>query len=149
STAVDAPYYHTMEDTPDKVDLDMLAKAVDAFDAALLQLSDEPPARFDGQDDQLWTADVALAPRAAGEPLVVTAAVHDTFGRAAAAAPVAADLLYDDFFEGGHVEGVTDANGQARLVFSPEAAASGAGRRFVHFSSGPIYPLVERVLVAP
>src|SRR5262249_20388320 len=43
ATAVDAPYYHTIADTPDKVDLGRLAAAVDGFDAAVEALLDHPP----------------------------------------------------------------------------------------------------------
>ena len=44
STAVDSPYYHTTADTPDKVDVPLLADTVDAFDRAIdTLLAGDPP----------------------------------------------------------------------------------------------------------
>jgi hypothetical protein len=146
STAVDAPYYHTVEDTPDKVDVPALSAAADDFDRALVKLAAEPPERFAGLDDKLWTATVTARPRAVGEALTVEVAVQDAFGQPQAAAPVGASLLYDDFFEAAHLETITDGSGAARFDFAAADTARGQGDRWVHVTAGPTYPLVEKIL---
>src|SRR5437773_6310037 len=68
STAVTGPYYHTSQDTPDKVDLQLLADSTDGFDAALDLLMKDDPAAFAVVDDTIWTAQLTVTP---GDPLTV------------------------------------------------------------------------------
>lgn len=60
TTAVTNPYYHTIKDTPEAVDLQLLADSTDAFDAAINYLGKLTPADFAVADPYLWTADVTL-----------------------------------------------------------------------------------------
>lgn len=149
STAVDSPWYHTSEDTPDKVDTVIEAQDVDDFDKALGLLLQDDPSRFAGLDDKLWQATVTAAPRGAGDPLVVDVAVTDAAGVPQANAATDAALLVDDFFAAGTAHATTDAGGHATFTFDAAAAAMGSGNRFVHVSSGPTFPYVEQILPLP
>jgi Zn-dependent M28 family amino/carboxypeptidase len=149
STASSSSWYHTTADTPDKVDIDALAPAVDAFAATLLALGDAAPATLRTNDPALWLAQVTVAPSAAGGPLAVTAAITDAAGAPQAGAPAHATLLYDDFFLALEADATTDAAGQVTFSFPADQAALGSGRRFVHVTAGPAYPLVEVIAAVP
>jgi Peptidase family M28/PA domain len=143
ATAVDAPYYHTSEDTPDKVDLARLEETVLAFDRAVDRLLAVPPERFTARDPALWRADVRT--RAVGADLVVDVQVRDAGGRPQADAAVEAVLFADDFFEVASVRGRSESNGEARLTLPGVARAAGDDPRFLHVSAGVRWPLVEVV----
>ena len=146
STAVDSSYYHTTEDTPDKVDPVFLAKAVDAFDLAVREAEEHPASDFDAKDKALWNAAVTLQPRTAGMPLVATALITDSSGAPQAAAPFGMALLHDDFFLSSEIEGTTDSAGVATFTFPAVDADLGAGSRWLHVTSGPKWPLVEQIV---
>ena len=146
STAVDSPWYHTVEDTPDKVDTSIEAQDVDDFDKALALLLQDDKSRFAGLDDKLWQAMLTAAPRGASDPLVVNAVISDASGVPQANAPVDAVLLVDDFFAAATAHTMTDATGNAAFTFDAAAATMGSGNRFVHVSSGPTFPYVEQIL---
>ncbi|HEY2747967.1 MAG TPA: M28 family peptidase [Polyangia bacterium] len=149
STAVDSPWYHTVEDTPDKVDIAAEAQDVDDFDKALGYLLADDASQFAGLDDKLWQATLAEEPRSDGDPLVVDIAVADAMNVPQANAPVQAYLMVDDFFLAGSANTMTDANGHATVTFDAAAAAMGAGNRYIHVTSGPTYPYVEQILALP
>ncbi len=149
STAVDSPYYHTRRDTPDKVDVDFLAEAVYAFDLALGIMLDHPPSDFVQVDSKLWNATVVPRARAAGAPLQVDVTITDSVGAPQMMALVQGALLYDDFFQAGETAKLTDATGKVTLEFPAAQADMGAGRRFVHITSGPSWPLVEGIAKLP
>jgi aminopeptidase YwaD len=146
STAVTGPYYHTVEDTPDKVDLSLLADSTDGFDAALALLFTDEPSAFAVPDPKLWTAALTVAPRAAGDAVAVDAIVKDGSGAVQPNVRADAVLLYDDFFLGAAASAITDANGHVAFSLPAAAAAMGAGNRFVHVTAGPKYPLVEQIV---
>jgi Zn-dependent M28 family amino/carboxypeptidase len=149
STAVDSPWYHTVEDTPDKVDTAAEAQDVDDFDKALALLLADEPAAFAGLDDKLWQATLTAAPRGASDPLVVDVAVSDAAGIPQATAPVDAVLLVDDFFTAATAHATTDATGHATFTFDASAASMGTSNRYLHISSGPTFPYVEQILPLP
>lgn len=146
STAVDSPWYHTVEDTPDKVDSVAEAQDVDDFDKALGMLLADEPSAFAGLDDKLWQAAVTAEARAATDPLVVDVTVRDAAGVPQADAPVDAVVLVDDFFAAATAHATSDAAGHATFTFPASAATMGSGNRYVHVSSGPTYPYVEQIL---
>jgi Zn-dependent M28 family amino/carboxypeptidase len=146
STAVDSPWYHTVGDTPDKVDVDMLAGAVDAFDAALGELLKDDPARFAGLDAKLWRATVSARPRGAADPLTIDVDLADARGGRPMLAPVQATLLVDDFFAAAQLTGTTDTAGHASFTFPAAAATTGAGNRYVHVTAGASFPVVEQII---
>jgi Zn-dependent M28 family amino/carboxypeptidase len=149
STAVDSPWYHTVEDTPDKVDTAALAQSVDDFDTALGTLLTDEPEAFAGLDPKLWQATLTTAPRAAGDPLVVDVAVADANGAPQANAKVEATLLYDDFFTAQQQDATSGADGHVSFTFLPAVVGMGSGNRFLHVTAGPDYPFTEQILHLP
>jgi hypothetical protein len=150
STAADSPYYHTAADTPDQVDYDLLVRAVAGFDRALDALmAQDPRARCERRDPDLWHADVVLAPRAAGEPLRLQVHVHDAHGAPQPGVPVDLNLLCDDFFLAAEVRGATDRRGVWAVELEAHEVALGSGRRFLHVGAGPSYPLCEAIVPVP
>jgi Zn-dependent M28 family amino/carboxypeptidase len=144
STAVAAPYYHTVADTPDKVDTALLADAVDRFDLALAELDAADDALLAVPDPALWRASASVVEN--DGQVTVSVAVTDAAGAPRAHAPVAALILTDDFFLGEEVSGTTDDVGNATLGLPAHA---GQPRRSVHVTAGPVYPLVETVVSLP
>ena len=144
ATAVDAPYYHTAADTPDKVDLARLEETVEAFDRALDRLLLAPADRFRVRDPALWRIDCDL--RRDPPTIALDVRVLDGAGRPCDGAVVDATLFYDDFFERGQARAASDRQGRASLrLTEPERGGDGA-RRFVHITAGARFPLAERVL---
>jgi Zn-dependent M28 family amino/carboxypeptidase len=146
TTAVTNAYYHTTEDTPDKVDLELLALSTDAFDDALELIMANEPSVYEVVDPELWTATVTTTP---GNTFDVTVAPLDGAGNPGIGAKVSASILYDDFFLAGTLEAVTDATGKVTFSFPNGALALGTGNRYLHIGAGPDYPLVEKVLALP
>lgn len=146
TTAVTNPYYHTVKDTPDKVDLQLLADSSDGFDLAIDYLMELTPEDFAVVDPAIWTAEVATTP---GQMVAVTAVVKDGMGVPQANAVATATVLFDDFSLGATQNAMTDATGTARFTFPASVVTMGAGSRFLHVSAGPTYPLVERIIALP
>jgi Zn-dependent M28 family amino/carboxypeptidase len=140
TTAVTNPYYHTVMDTPDKVDLQLLVDSTDAFDAALDNIGKLTPADLAVADPALWTAQVTTTASTAD------LTVKDGSGAPQAGAHVVASVMHDDFMLDAVVEGTTDASGHVTLQVPP---ATGSGNRFLHVTAGPIYPLVEQIIALP
>jgi len=143
STAVTNPYYHTVPDTPDKVDLALLVESTDAFDAALDNLAALVPADLAVADPELWTADVVAAP--SGAMLDITVTVRDAAGTLRGNARVDVAALHDDFLLTQETSAMTDTSGVAHLQLPATVASAGAGNRFLHVTAGPVYPLVEKI----
>jgi aminopeptidase YwaD len=145
TTATDSAFYHTVEDTPDKVDTRLLAQAVDEFDAAVGTLDGRAPAEFQANDTALWHAEVTTRSRQAGQPLAVDATITDGQGAPQANVPVTAELLVDDFFQHALLTATSDAGGHAHFDVPPSAVEAGSGHRFLHVTAGPSWPLVEAI----
>jgi aminopeptidase YwaD len=139
TTAVTNPYYHTVMDTPDKVDLALLVESTDAFDTAIDNIGKLTPADLAVKDPQIWDATATVN----GATVDIT--VHDGTGTPAGNAKVKLDVMHDDFMSDGSVEATTDAAGHTTVTLP---ASSGANR-FVHVTAGPTYPLVEKILALP
>jgi Zn-dependent M28 family amino/carboxypeptidase len=139
TTAVTNPYYHTVEDTPDKVDLALLAESTDAFDEAITNLLALAPADFEVRDTQIWTADVQAT------ATTVDATIKDGSGAPQPNTMIAVSLLYDDFFDAGTLTAMTDAAGVAHFTF-PDLTSRGTHGRYIHVTAGPKYPLVEKIV---
>jgi Zn-dependent M28 family amino/carboxypeptidase len=149
STAVDTPYYHTTQDTPDKVDTMFLAGAIDQFDQAIEALDADQADGFAASDPKLWKATVQPRARAAGQDLVVDVAVTDAGGAPQAMAAVRAALTVDDFFLAAHAAATTDGAGKATVTLPAGAAEAGQGDRWLHVTAGPDFPLVEELVPLP
>ena len=146
STAVSGPYYHTTEDTPDKVDLALLSASADEFDAALSVLLEGDPSDFAVVDPTLWAADLTFT---AGDPVIVDATIRDGSGATQAHVPARANVLVDDFMLALTVNGTTDEDGRVRFSLPESATSAGTQHRFLHVTAGPLYPLVEKIVALP
>jgi hypothetical protein len=144
ATAVDSPYYHTIEDTPDKVDLDRLSHTIDGFDQALDRLLREAPDRFAPRDPALWRAD--LNARFLDDDLRVEATVRDASARARTGVRVEAVLFRDDFFEVATQTATSDDWGRVVMHFHDVRGALTPGSSYVHVTAGERYPLVESIV---
>jgi hypothetical protein len=141
STAGDGPYYHTVEDTPDKVDLDRLAQLADAFDGLIARLMAEPPDRFAGRDSGLFCADVSTSMSPDGMAVQVT--VRDGGNLLVPGARVEGVLFHDHFFETASRQAHTDGDGRVVLRFP---APHGPPPHVLQVTAGRSHPLVEVVL---
>ncbi|MFT3693633.1 MAG: M28 family peptidase [Kofleriaceae bacterium] len=139
TTAVDFPFYHTVKDTPETVDLTLLASSVDAFDSAVSNLDGVSVTDMAVQDPQLWTMDVTLATSGIGASVLV----KDATGAPQANAIVKASYMVDDFTLVERAVAMTDANGRATVsVMSTDKTHP---NNFLHVTAGPDYPLVEKI----
>ena len=139
STAVTNPYYHTVMDTPDKVDLQLLVDSTDAFDAVIDYLGKLTPQDLAVVDPQLWSAAVTVT----GTSVDIT--VKNGAGAPGASAKLQASVMHDDFILDAVVDATADASGHATLAIP---AAAGANR-FLHVTAGPTYPLAETIVALP
>ncbi len=144
TTAVTNPYYHTVMDTPDKVDLQLLVESSDAFDEAIGYLMELPPEELEIHDPEVWTAMITTS-----GSTMVQAKIAKGDGTPAANAAVTATITHDDFAPSAAMTATTDASGMATFAFPPGAATMGSGNRFLHVTSGPTYPLVEKIVALP
>ncbi|MBY0279319.1 M28 family peptidase [Candidatus Binatia bacterium] len=145
STASDSPYYHTVEDTPDKIDTAFLADAILHFEAALDLVDLVPPAALDVHDPAVWKIVPTTRGGASGD-LDVTVLVTDASGTPQPAASVKLWLDVDDFTRVFRAQGVADASGQARFAIPATALAQGSGDRWIHVTAGVTHPLAETAL---
>jgi Zn-dependent M28 family amino/carboxypeptidase len=146
STAVTNAYYHTVMDTPDKVDLVLLARSTDAFDEAITNLCKLEPAAFAVPDPEVWTAEVQVG---GATTFAVDAVIKDGAGAVRANIPTTIAVLVDDFTLAGSASGMTDASGRVSLVLPVDVRTMGNGNRFLHLGAGPSYPLVEKIVALP
>ena len=145
STASDSPYYHTVEDTPDKIDMPFLADAVLHFEAALDRVDLVPPAALAVHDPFVWRITPSTAAAPSGD-LDVDALVTDAKGVPQANATVKLWLDVDDFTRVYRAQAASDADGHARFLIPAAALAQGRGDRWVHVTAGVSYPLAETAL---
>jgi hypothetical protein len=151
STAVNGPYYHTTEDTPDKVDADFLSELVVLLDGAVDALAQTGPTCCTAPDSEIWAAAVTLGTRAETDPIVATAVITDSTGAPQVNVTATGTLLYDDFFPAGTpMTATTDSTGTATFTFPASLATQGTGQgtgtRWVDVTAGTTYPLCEQLV---
>ena len=144
TTACDSPYYHTTEDTPDRVDVAFLVEAVAGFRQALASLDQVAADSFSARDRSVW--DIEATTAHAGSDLVVDLVVRDASGAAQPSSNVRLWLDVDDFTRAFDAQLQTDAQGAAQVVVPASALGAGAGGRWLHVTAGADYPLAERIL---
>ncbi|MEO8840077.1 MAG: M28 family peptidase [Kofleriaceae bacterium] len=140
TTAVDFPYYHTVRDTPETVDLALLASSIDAFDDAVSNIDKLSADDLNVQDPTLWNEDVTPTATGIGAQVVV----KDASGAPQAGITVNASYLVDDFTLAERASAVTDANGVATVMV--QSTDKSHPNNFLHVTAGPVYPLVEKIL---
>jgi hypothetical protein len=140
STACDTPYYHTVEDTPDKIDTAYLADSAMHFERALDLLDDVGPAPYAIHDPEVWRID------ATGPPDSLQISVTDAAGTPRANTTITLWVDVDDFTR-VHLETLTaDSLGQATTSIPPAALTAGSTSRWLHITAGPTYPFAETIL---
>jgi hypothetical protein len=142
STASDSPYYHTVEDTPDKIDTPFLADAIVHFERALDLVDLVPPAALDVHDPFVWKITPATTAGGSGD-LAVDVLVTDAAGVPQPGASVKLWLDVDDFTRVFRAQAAAGADGRAPFVIPATALAQGRGDRWVHVTAGVDYPLAE------
>lgn len=141
STACDSPYYHTVEDTPDKIDTPFLADAVLHFESALDLLDLAPPSALAVHDPFVWRITPTSTPRSGD--LDVDVLVTDATGAPQPGSVVKLWLDVDDFTRVYRSQATADGNGRVRFSIPSAALARGSGDRWVHVTAGVTYPLAE------
>jgi hypothetical protein len=142
AVAGDSPYYHTVADTPDKVDYPRLAALVDGMAALVEHLHGAAGHHFAARDAALWQLGVELDAAAGGALVRVT----DSDGIAQAGIVVDGVLFGDDFFPVLTVSATSGPNGACFLPLPRDELAAAPPPRWFHVTAGPTYPRVERVL---
>lgn len=140
TTAVDYPYYHTVRDTPDTVDLQLLAASTDGFDDAITNIDKLSADDLNVADPTLWTTSAVLARGGIGAQVTI----RDGKGVPQAGITVKASYLVNDFTLVDRGEVVTDADGVATVMV--QATDKSSPNNFLHVTAGPSYPLVETIL---
>jgi Zn-dependent M28 family amino/carboxypeptidase len=148
TTYCDTPYYHTTEDTPDKLDMGFLAQGsihmarlVETFDQFTLQT-------FHKHDSQTWSPTVKTTPQASGDLLVDVEAL-DAYLTPQADAQVIVWVDVDDFTRAFKLETKADSAGKASVTVPKSALTMGKGKRWLHVTTGQTYPLAERLSPLP
>jgi hypothetical protein len=149
STASDTPWYHTRNDTPDKVDTRAVARTVSAFSRTADRLLKHDVGDFKAIDFSLWTAKLGVTTTKAPVPqAVVDVNLADSSGKILPNTQVKGTFFCDDFFAAPDVVSMTDAQGHATITFENELNSC-SGRRWVHVTAGPDFPLVEKAIAVP
>jgi hypothetical protein len=144
STASSTPWYHTRNDTPDKVDTGSVVRTVNAFSRTTDQFLSRPLQDYRFIDGSLWTANLQVVSSSASQA-VVSVSLAKANGSPLPNTDVKGTFFCDDFFAAPDVTLRTDA--QARATFTFQRDLQGChGRRWVHITAGPQYPLVEKVV---
>ncbi len=144
STACDTPYYHTVADTPDKLDYTFLAKAITTLAAGIDTMSQSPPSAYNVRDDALYRLDVTRHQVAQG--LDVDVSVTDSFGNAVPLVKVSVWLDVDDFTRVFRSTMRSDGAGRLTVQIPATELSKGSGQRFIHVTAGMDYPLAETIL---
>jgi hypothetical protein len=137
STAVDAPYYHTTEDTPDKVDYDVLAEVCTALARSLDELADAPALAADA-GPEIWRIERAKPSQPRRLAMVVR---HGA--RPVAGAAIEATWFAGGFFPLAQIAAKTDERGWAQIA--PPALPAQTKPTFLHVTAGLSYPLAETI----
>jgi hypothetical protein len=148
TTYCNTDYYHTVEDTPDKIDLPFLAEASMAIERMTSTFDTFPAATFQKRDSNVWFPTVSTKPAANGD-LTVDVTVLDINGSPQAAAKVTLWVDVDDFTRAFRVEGAADGAGKVTLTIPKAALDAGKGGRYLHITAGKTYPLAEHISPLP
>ncbi len=147
TTATQSVWYHTTEDTPDKVDIPFFADAVLRFQQILDTLDQKDLADFDVRDHELWTIDVATT--AMGDDLEVAITVTNADGQPQAGASVRLWVDVDDFTRVYEDTGATDSAGRLTLTVGGDVLAEGSRSRWLHITAADEHPLAEAIEPLP
>ncbi len=146
TTYCETDYYHTTQDTPDKIDTAFLARVALSLVDTVKVLDNEPLQSFKVLDPELWAPahTTSLLPDGSRD---VTVTAKDASGVPQPGAFVRVWVDVDDFTRSFEQTVTTDANGVAtvRVPAAALSAGEGKGSRWLHFTTGETYPLAERL----
>jgi aminopeptidase YwaD len=145
TTACNSPYYHTTEDTPDKVDLAFLASSATHFMSVVDVLDKAAIESFSARDPKVWQANTTLAPKPNGD-LDVQVEARDGAGALQANAQIKVWLDVDDFTRAFKADTLSDASGRATVTIPADRLTRGSRSRWVHATAGLKYPLSESMI---
>ncbi len=148
TTACNSPYYHTTQDTPDKVDLGFLADAAVHFEETMNALDQVKVDAFADHDPHVWKPDVTTARQANGD-VAVTVVARDANGAPQAGAQVSAWIDVDDFTRTYRQIVTADGGGSATITIPSDKVARGQGSRWIHATAGVTFPLSEVMIPIP
>lgn len=148
TTYCNTDYYHTVEDTPDKLDFPFLAEASMAIERMTSSFDMFPAASFQKRDSNVWAPTVSTKPAANGD-LTVDVTVLDTNGAVQGNAKVTVWVDVDDFTRTFRGTTVADGAGKATITVPKSALEAGKAGRFLHVTSGKTYPLSEIISPLP
>jgi len=140
-------YYHTSQDTSEKVDTAFLALATQRFDAALARLDGATAASLQVPDTMTWKITTSSAAVVAGREVTVT--VTNNQGTPQVDAQVRVWLDVDDFTRVALLTARTDASGIARVTIPSAALTMGSADRWIHATAGMTSPLAETMFALP
>jgi Zn-dependent M28 family amino/carboxypeptidase len=144
TTYCETPYYHTPEDTPDKVDTAFLASAALRLDDLVTSLDSQPIASFNMLDAKLWNPDVMQTKQPNGD-LLVQVTAKDATGAPQDKASVRVWLDVDDFTRAFDLTEISGADGKVQVTVPALALGMGKGARYLYVTAGKTYPLSERI----
>lgn len=145
TTACNSPYYHTTEDTPDKVDLAFLASSATHFMSVADVLDKAAIESFSARDPKVWQATTTLVPKPNGD-LDVQVEAKDGAGALQANAQIKVWLDVDDFTRAFKADTLSDASGRVTVTIPADRLTRGTASRWVHATAGLKYPLSETMI---
>ncbi len=135
-------YYHTTEDTPDKIDIGFLANATMGLERTLDELDKAPIASFQVHDPSVWAPDFQANLSGPGDASVQVV-VKDAAGTVQPGATVTVWVDTHDFTRAFKSVVVADAAGAATVTI-PRSRLD--HRAWLHVTTGKAYPLSERII---
>lgn len=144
STACDTPWYHTVADTPDKIDLPFLARAAARWRRAIGALDAAPDDAFAGRDPHLWAITVLTTETASGLHVEMRALRADAAPAAGARVEVWLDA--EDFTRVFRASLRADETGATSVTIPRSALHPERSGRYLHVTAGDTWPLAERIL---
>jgi hypothetical protein len=142
-----SPWYHTPEDTPDKLDMDFFVQVMPAHVSFLELLDQLPVESLQVHDPTVWKIEATTAP--SGNDLTVTALVRDADDTAQDGASVWVRVYVDDNTSTHTDETVTGSDGSASVLIPESALTAGQGPRWLYVLAGEDYPLALSITALP
>ena len=147
TTACDAAYYHTPEDTVEKIDVAFLSRVAMAFEQTLLLLEEQAPEAFFVHDPKVWRIEATTD--GLEDDLQVDVLVTDSSGTPQETANVRVWLDVDDFTRAAAEQVETGADGRAHVIIGSEILSQGTGGRWLHVIAGKDHTRAESITPLP
>lgn len=143
----DTPYYHTPEDTPDKIDFEFFARTMLLFVDMMEVLDGTEREDLEVHDPTVWKLDVTTEP--SGADLSVTVTARDAHDVEQDGANVWIWVDVDDFTRTHRETALTGPDGSVSVIIPEAGLTAGQGGRWLHVTAGEDYPLAESITPLP